>query len=256
MLRLHTLKICLAVLLAALFALLPPQTTGAQGLNAQAGSADGIWLRSPARRAPDAPPPMPAELPPGADDVTPLTLEVVIRRQYTDNATTVVRQTVSRTLDRVHVEVAGGREWLFERNPLDPRRVSGLLVDHASRTIVLHEESDLRNMLGINGWADVLLIGFDPSALSLLKPTGQARTLGGIRLMRYAAEQKDAGVSEVWWNQEQALPAAFVTIAGGRSTRVSTERLRSGVKPERLRSPSVRFPAYKLVDLAEWLEGH
>lgn len=167
-----------------------------------------------------------------------------------------VRQTVSRTRDRIHIAGGGGREWLFERNVVDPRRVSGLLMDHRTRTIVLHEESELRNMLGVNGWADVLLLGLDASALHGLEPTGHTRTMAGLRFVKQSTEQKNVPISEVWWNQDQALPSASVIVDATGSTRVSVERLRAGVNADLLRSPSSRFPDYKVVDLAEWLEGH
>ena len=51
---------------------------------------------------------------------------------------------------------SGQREWLFERNRIDTRRVTASVVEHAEKTIVLYGESDVRNLLGLNGWAEVL----------------------------------------------------------------------------------------------------
>lgn len=216
---------------------------------------DAITFVPPTRRAPDAPPLPPPELPSAGEHVTPLTLEVVTRHQPGKGATHRVRQTVSRTRNRIHIAFDNGREWLFERNVVDPRRVSGWLIVHASRTIVLHEESDLRNGLGVNGWADVLMLGLDPGVLRQLKPTGQTRTTHGIRFVRQAPHEENARISEVWWSEKHGLPSAFVISHGAGSTRVTVERLRAGVDADLLRSPSSRFPAYKVVDVAEWLEG-
>ena len=226
------------------------------GLGAQAVHTDPgapVFVR-PARRAAEIAPTPLRELPPEADHVRPLTLDVAIRTTH-GAGTDTVRQTVSRTRDRVHLVVAG-REWLFERNPLDRRRVSGWLVEHAGKTIVLHEESDLRHRLDLNGWADVLMLGFDSRALSGLTATGQAKTIAGIRFRKFIAPDQASAVSEVWWSAEQALPSALVSRAPTGQTHVSVEHVRAGVDPERLRSPLLRFPAYQVLDLAGWLEGH
>ena len=62
------------------------------------------------------------------------------------------------------------------RNSVDPRRVSGMLIDHASRSIVVHEESDLRSRLGIDGWAEALLLGLDPAVV--LRPSSHQNKHG------------------------------------------------------------------------------
>jgi hypothetical protein len=77
------------------------------------------------------------------------------------------------------------REWLFERNPRDPRRAFASAVEQGSQTIVLYEETDLRMMLGIRGWADVLSLGFDVDWLVASKRTDDVKTQGGIRFARY-----------------------------------------------------------------------
>lgn len=220
----------------------------------RASQSEQLVLVRPLRRPPDVPAAVP-ELPAGARHVKPLTLHVVVHRRTAQARPQVVRQTISRTSDRVHVTAGAGREWLFERNSLDPRRVSGFLIDHGRRTIVEHEESDLRNSLGVNGWAEVLLIGLDPAALGHLTATREARTLAGMRFVRHVPEQKDAALSEVWWNEHQALASAFTIRDAGGTTRTFLERLRGGVDTELIRSPALRFPAYNVVDLPEWLEG-
>jgi hypothetical protein len=90
-------------------------------------------------------PPVPA-LPANADDVKPATITVLIQGQP---------GVVLRTRDRILVKISQ-REWLFERNSVDPRRVSAKVVDHPGKRVIGYEESDVRNLLGLNGWAEVL----------------------------------------------------------------------------------------------------
>jgi hypothetical protein len=224
----------------------------AQTIRAQ--DAEVVFVR-PTRRAPVAVPASPPELPSRAHDVEPFTFEVVTRRTPRTGSAVTERQRVSRTKDRIHV-ATGATEWLFERNPTDPRRVTALLVHHASRSIVTHEESDLRNTVGIDGWAPVLLIGVDMAVLGTLTPTSESRTSAGLQFRKHAAVAQGQGVSEVWWNAEQLLPLTTVIRDAAGVTNVTVQGLRSGVDATLLRSPSSRFPKYRLVDLAEWLEGH
>jgi len=116
----------------------------------QEASGDGrpIILTPSGRRTPDDPPPPPPDLPPGAERVTPLTVEVRVELQRTEAETRTIRQTFTRTADRIHL-ASNNEEWLFVRNAKDARRVTGFFIEHASRTVVVFEESDLRNMLGI-----------------------------------------------------------------------------------------------------------
>jgi hypothetical protein len=186
--------------------------------------------------------------------VTPVTVEIVIERTPGHDTEPPDRQTVSRTRDRIHTSMEA-REWLFERNAVDPRRVSAQLVDHASRSIVQHEESDLRHTLGVSGWADVLMLGLDARALTRLAPTGESRVLDGIRFDRHASGAA-VGISEVWWSQPHLLPMSFVTRDAAGSTTVNVRRVRSGVDPTRLQPPSSRYRDYDVVDLAGWLESH
>ena len=155
-------------------------------------------IQPPKRRAVIAPPAPLTDLPPDADRIAPQRLEIVRRIHAAAGGPEPRRETITRTVDRIHLS-SGGREWLFQRNVRDPRRVSGTLVDHAARAVVFHDESDLRNRIGMNGWADALSLGFTPG--------------------------------------------------------VEVERTADGVDAALLRSPAERFPEYKVVDLAEWLEG-
>ena len=136
-------------------------------------------------------PPVPA-LPTDAENVKPLTMNVVIHGQP---------GMVLRTKDRILVRT-DQREWLFARNPVDPRRVSAQVVDHAGKLVIGYEESDVRNLLGLNGWAEVL------------QSTSPLADRQGFKI----------------------------------------GRLNDGVDLELLKAADQRFPQYKMLEVADWLE--
>ena len=219
-------------------------------------ATDGWVLTVPKRRAADAPPAVPPPLPPAAESITPTTIEIAVRRGPTTTGSKAMRQAVARTSERIHVTGDDGREWLFERNPVDPRRVSATMTEHPSKTIVLYGESDLRMSLGIRGWVDVLALGFDTQLLAGYKRTQDVRTVGGIRFARYTNASRSAKSDEVWWSDEQVLASSFATHDSTGFTRFSVERARPGVDLSLLRPAQERFPAYRAVDVADWLEKH
>ena len=204
---------------------------------------------------PQAAPSAPPALPPGAERVTPRTLETVTRHKLVSGRPQSVRQTITRTADRIHVATGQEREWLFERNTLDSQRVTGTLIEHASRALIVYEESDLRRLLGISGWAHTLTLGFDPGLLAGFERSGQTRVIGGIQFARYVAASKRTDFQEVWWSSEEIFPSRFVTAGSRESIEFSVERIRPGIDAALLRAPAARFPAYDKFDLAEWLEG-
>jgi len=219
----------------------------------QESAADRADLAVPlatARRTGGAAPAPPPPLPPGADRLSPLTLRTVVRKSAAGRAHEV-RQTITRSAERLHVAAPGGAEWLFERNVRDPRRVAGHYVEHAARTIVYYSDSDLRNLLGVDGWTRLLTLGFDPRSLDGMRPTGDVRTMGGLRFVRHAG-----GGDTVWWSAEALLPAELSSDASGRSARLVVESVSTTIDPALLRAPGLRFPAYRQIDVAEWLEGH
>jgi hypothetical protein len=246
---------CLAWILATVPLSDKGTTALAAGTSAQDDDAsEGRALRIPLRRPPDAPPGAPPSLPVGATGVKAATLHLVIRRDTARRPSSTRRQIVSRTSDRIHIAGNDGREWLFERNPLDPRRVAATAIEHESRAIVLYEESDLRMTLGIRGWADVLTLGFDSQLLSGYERTRDVRTIGGIRFVRHARAGARATRDDVWWSDDQALASHFAIADAAGVTRFAVERASAGVDAELLRAAIVRFPDYRVVDLADWQE--
>ena len=194
------------------------------------------------------------ELPPRASAIRPSTMVVSIERRRPSGPASKTRQTVTRTATRVHVAMADGRELLFERNPVDPRRASGFVVHHDKRTIVRYDDTELRNWLGLRGWTDVITLGFDTSALGALQATTQKKSLAGWTFVRFVAREKDQQVRDVWWNTDEALPSSFRVVDAAGSTTMTVTRIDRFAKDEVLRSPAVRFPNYRVVDLADWLE--
>jgi len=205
----------------------------------------------PSRRLAAAAPSTLAAPTPGADRVRPLTLDVRVTTRA-GGRTSTRAQIVTRTFDRVHVATTSGVEWLFERNPVDPRRVSASAVHHADKAIVVYSESDLRMALGIPGWAHVLTMGVDAPAVSAAA-SGQVRALGGMPFFR-ATTADDGGRGRLWWNAEQLLPLEYA--AADASTSLAIVNLAAGADPARLAAPETRFPGYRVVELADWLEEH
>jgi hypothetical protein len=245
--------IAFVILLGATAPVVPALASAA---SLQSGThADGLVITAPRRRTPDASPAPPPPLPAGADSVTPSTIDVLVRREDGAARSRTLRQRIARTASRIHMQNEG-REWLFERNPIDPRRVAGTLVDHRAQALILYEETDLRMALGIRGWADVLALGFDCRALSEYKPSQRARTIAGVRFVRYLAGGKMADRADVWWSEKEALPSDFVTKDTNGVSHFSIERIRAGVDGTLLAPPQTRFPQYRVYDLAEWLEKH
>ena len=200
--------------------------------------------RRPAPPAPTAP-----VLPPQVADVPAYTLTVTITAEGDER--TVARRTrvVSRTTDRAHVAEGRDSEWFFRRNPIDPARVSGLLVDHRAQRIIIYDESDLRNLLRIDGWAAVVSLGFDHRFLAEASATSHERRVGGVRFVQYTTP-----AASFWWSAEAGLATDFTEQQGPSALRVSIEAVSPGVNESLLRDPAVRFPAYEVLDVAEWLE--
>lgn len=204
------LRTSLAVLACAIVVALAaarfsgPEAARAGGAAPGGGSAPGIALpdRSPYPSAPASAPDLPERL----MSIPPETVTLTGRRG-SGTAASRGKHVVSRTSERVHLALPDGNEWLFARNAIDPRRASGVLVHHERRALIEHEESDLRNWLGIRGWADVLALGDRPA-----------------------------------------------TPGPDRGPRLEVIGARPGVDPELMRPPAARFPTYRVLDLAEWLE--
>jgi hypothetical protein len=221
----------------------------------QGGAEDVPSFVVPERAAAAPRPALPPNLPAPALVITPATLEV--QTSGVASGTTVV-QTVTRTAERVHIDTHDGREWLYVRNPADTRRVSARLIDHASQTIVVYDESDLRNVLGTVGWLDVVSLGISPDTLAQLRMAGGERRTFGLTFRHFVAPAPGAAaVRDVWWQERELFALEITRHQPGQGVpRVVTVReFRPDVEEARLAAPAARFPHYRQVDFADWLEG-
>ena len=230
-------------------------TSGALVAEQTSSSIDrtpGVVL--PTRRPPAAPPAPPPALPSIAGQVSSVTLDVVFRFVSGDGAQHSRRQTITRTARRIHIATEKNGEWLFEQNIRDPRRVSAIFIDHAARSLIVYSESDLRNTREIDGWVDVLTMGVAPAALDALSPSGKTRTVGDIPFLQYTGS-KDGITQDVWWSGAELFPWAFTIKNAGGSTEFTVEQIVRDIDNKVLQTPTLRFPHYRLVDLADSLEG-
>lgn len=205
------------------------------------------FVRPERRVAPPAP--VAPVLPPELAEVPDHTLTVTLEMEGDARAAARRTRVVSRTTDRVHVAESRDVEWLFRRNPIDRARVSGVLVEHREQRLVVYDESDLRNLLGIEGWAGVVSLGFDYRALNRAPATLRERQVGAIRFVRHEAPD-----AFFWWSAEAKLATDFTQRQGPRALRVSIEAATPAVDDALLQDPVVRFPAYEVLDVADWLE--
>jgi hypothetical protein len=164
------------------------------------------------------------------------------------------QQDVARGIDRVHIRVVGGSsEWLFVRNPLDPRRVSARRVEHLGRVIIEYDESELA-MSGIaRGWADVASFGVRLDELQRLSRTGRSERHFGFEFVEWRSPT-EAVDEAVWWSDEAALP--WLVSGGARRTVLQVSSLQRGVDRARLQEPLARFTGYRVMDVADYREKH
>ncbi|ODS53488.1 MAG: hypothetical protein ABS36_12655 [Acidobacteria bacterium SCN 69-37] len=242
-------RIDVAVLFAAL-SLMPAEGIASAQSAREATNTPVITL--PTRRASDTPPTPPPEVPAAADRVLAVTVSATVRRTPLNGPTQREGRTITRTFDRVHI-AEKGHEWLFERNIRDHRRVSGSLIHHDARAIIAYEESDLRIMLGIRGWADVVALGFEIDTLRNHTRAEETRMIDGTRFQRYSTRQ-GSWMRDVWWNDEQLLVGEFTTADATGTSRFSITRIRDGIDATVLQPADSRFPTYRAFTLADWLE--
>lgn len=186
-----------------------------------------------------------------------MTLTVTTRLERPGQPPRITRQTMLRTIDRVLVVIDGtDSEWLFERNPVDHRRVSGSLIDHKASRILIHQESDLRLGQQLRGWMDILTLRFDTSALAALRATEETRTTNGITFARYTEPKPAArGIAEVWWSAALLLPERLTIRENAGSTTSTVDSFVSGVDETKLAAPAMRFPSYRVLDVTDAREG-
>ena len=201
----------------------------------------------PDRNAPDPPPiAQPPAVPAHAASLPPGTF-VLTTTRFDARGKRTTTQTITRTHDRVRLAIDGGRqEWLFVQNAVYRDRVSGYLIDHSARQILLYEESALRSLMRIRGWSDVLTLRFDPAVLSALRDTGERRQAGGSTFARFVAtESTGDGVVEVWWSEALLLPLSLTVREDGTTVTSVVEHMTNEAEGSLLTAPALRFPQYR-----------
>lgn len=201
-----------------------------------------------------APPEIP-DLPDGLERLEPATLIIDTHISHGIRINTVTRK-VTRTADRVHVEnLAGRQQWLFVRNPLDPRRVFGQLIDNQEQAILEYHESDLADADVGYGWADILGMGIPTSLMDELHPTDQTEEKYGMVFRKYVPAAVSEGAQknvpqEIWWSETHYLPLRVVDHNGALRQEITS--VNGKIDPSLLEDPRVRHNAYVVVDKADW----
>lgn len=208
--------------------------------------------------------PLPAlpDVPEHFDTLAPITAKFVVRSGADDTSREFTR-IVARTPNRMYVAFDGqGQEWLFLRNPLDGRRVTGHLIDHHQKAVLEFHESDLANARVVRGWADSVTLGLSLDHLENMRATGESQAHHGIAFERYVGKgsaDERTSQAEVWWSAEYALPWKIQrSTAQGEWVQELIE-LRMNVDQTFLKDPTKRFPGYAAMDVVDWREeahGH
>jgi hypothetical protein len=99
-------------------------------------------------------------------------------------------------------------------------------------------------------------LGVDSVLLGRLTRTSERRTIAGLRFVKHVSHRKDEPITEIWWNKAHAFPQTVVSNDGTGSTSFSVDRVSMGVDATLLRGPAERFPGYRVVDVADWLDRH
>jgi hypothetical protein len=177
-----------------------------------------------------------------------MTLTLSLQRRPPGGAGGSSRETIARSVDHVHIERADeGVEWLFIRNPRDPRRVAARWVDHAQQVIVEYDESELRATGIARGWADVAALGARFDVLARLAPTGRSQQGAGLSFVELAPSR---GVGpRLWWSEQAAL-----ALPDDSGESLALLRLERGANPEVFQDPRRRFPQYAAFDVADYRE--
>lgn len=130
------------------FALAGCKTQPAASASLQASSPYSASHRPTKKTAPPSPIP---ELPANADTLPEITVKLSLAHGEL--------RIVSRSKDRIHLAMPDrNQEWLFVRNPVDGRRVSGILIDHNHKVRIDYPETDLRVEGVARGWADLIAV--------------------------------------------------------------------------------------------------
>lgn len=197
------------------------------------------------------------DVPPELVDPPAVTVDLETRRTDARGTTVTAHQRISRGPHHVHVSNPDDEhEWLFEQNPLDPRRVSGTFIDHRARVVVEYAESALALEQGLDGWATIAALRLDPRTLTTLQwsersDSGRRRV---VREYRAPADDRASALRHATWSPELAIPTSYEVVDGTTRVRAEAKRIEAGVDAVVFEAPLVRFPTYAVRDVADWRE--
>lgn len=151
-----------------------------------------------------------------------------------------------------------GQTWRFTQSPIDPRYVTGLLVDVRLEKMLDHTEADLADAGIAHGWIDVAGLGARPPDETSMVATGRFEERSGIRFDQYVRVQDTVHpLLELWWNAEHALPLRTRLDIGNGTIRVSElSSIRTDVRDSKVRDPSVRLTRFERMDVVDWREKY
>ena len=197
-------------------------------------------------------------LPAKADDVPALGFTMRTTRQRQGAAPSTATRQVYRSSRRVRLLDGKSTEWLFDRNPVHDDRVAGYLIDHGTKRVLSLDDSDLRNTQSVRGWADVLTMGFDPTVLRTLTPTGARTIVAGATFRQYvaSAQRRTQGVLDVWWSEDLLLSLKLVVRDHDTTTTTTIRGLHPNAAASDQGPPLRSLDGYALVDLADANDGH
>lgn len=196
------------------------------------------------------------EIPAAYRELPPVKLGLRIRLKTADGVKTMER-TLVRTTDTIYMRYEHqGQEWLFQQNPIDPRRLSGKLVDHRKRSILQYYQSELHEFGIVSSWRDVFLLGVDPDLLALLEPTGGSETLAGVQFRHFVNKTDGASQpsTEIWWSDSAALPLRIIQRKDNEEWIQEIASIEWTRDEALLAEPHSRFPQYAEMDYVDWQE--
>jgi hypothetical protein len=131
------------------------------------------------------------------------------------------------------------------------------MLDHARKSVIEYDESEMRNGGLGRGWADVVALGVEPEALSGLVRTGKRQLLNGVDFEQLARpDDSQVRVKELWWSDATALPLRVVIDDGPAATEVTVRSIRRQIDESLLREMRDRYPGYTVIDIADYREAH
>lgn len=201
------------------------------------------------------PPPLP-DVPVAMERIRPLRVAARIDRRIGDR---VLHSEFifTRSTNHAHVDFKNQeQEWLFLRNPVDNRRVSGVLIDHHGHAVLEYPQGDLLDAGVANGWAEVMSLGLPLDIFTKMVATGKSKTLNGIVFSQYLRKEpqsSNTGIpEEIWWSRDYYLPLIIVRTSMHGSWRQELTQIWFDLDWQVFKAPLKRYPHYTVSDNADW----